>query len=69
MVVALALMALVTPAVSSTNTLGFLVPAYIYPSGAGNGFWEALNGTATKRGRPLGNCVNRQNVVCCSTHF
>jgi hypothetical protein len=48
MVVALALMGLVTPALSSTNTLGFLVPAYFYPSGAGNGLWEALNSAATR---------------------
>jgi hypothetical protein len=48
MVIALALMAFVAPAVSSTNTLGFLVPAYFYPSGAGNGFWDSLNGAATR---------------------
>jgi hypothetical protein len=48
MVVSVALMAFVAPAVSSTNTLGFLVPAYFYPSGAGNGFWEALNAAALR---------------------
>jgi Spherulation-specific family 4 len=48
MVIAIGLMAFVAPAVSSTNALGFLVPAYFYPSGAGNGLWEALNGTATR---------------------
>jgi hypothetical protein len=48
MVVAVALMAFVTPAAGSTNALGFLVPAYFYPSGAGNAFWDALNTAATR---------------------
>ena len=47
-VIAAALMAFASPAVSSTNALGFLVPAYFYPSGAGNGLWDALNAAATR---------------------
>jgi hypothetical protein len=48
MVIAVALMAFVTPAASSTDALGFLVPAYFYPSGAGNGFWDELNAAAAR---------------------
>jgi len=47
-VLALALLTFVAPAISSTNTLAFLVPAYFYPSGAGNAFWETLNNAATR---------------------
>src|SRR5688572_30585894 len=43
-----ALMAFSTHQAGAVNALGFLVPAYFYPSGAGNGFWESLNSTATR---------------------
>src|SRR5829696_6590684 len=47
-VVTVALMAFAAPSVRAGNALGFLVPAYFYPSGAGNTFWEALNAAAPR---------------------
>jgi hypothetical protein len=48
MVITIALIAFAAPAFGSGNALGFLVPAYFYPSGAGNTLWEALNSAAPR---------------------